>query len=78
MSNHMTGGTNINNLNFNMLANLKIPFPPNEKQNEIAQHIQSIRTKAKLLKAEAVNVLEKAKREVDGIQSFNETCRLMP
>ena len=74
----MTGGTNINNLNFNMLANLKIPFPPNEKQNEIAQHIQSIRTKAKLLKAEAVNVLEKAKREVDGIQSFNETCRLMP
>ena len=61
------GGTNINNLNFNMLANLKIPFPPIEKQNEIAQHIQSIRTKAKQLKAEAVNVLEKAKREIEGI-----------
>ena len=38
-----------------------------DKQNEIADHIQSIRTKAKQLQAEAREVLEKAKRAIEDI-----------
>jgi restriction endonuclease S subunit len=48
------GGTNINNLTFNMLAYLKVPFPPIEKQDEIAEHIQSIRIKIYSYKSETV------------------------
>ena len=59
------GGTNINNLNFSMLANLKIPFPSLEKQNEIAEHIKSIRAEAKRLQAEAKQEMENAKREIE-------------
>jgi type I restriction enzyme S subunit len=59
------GGTNINNLNYNMLSNLKVPFPPPEKQIQIANHIQAIRTKAQQLQEEAKAVLEEAKREVE-------------
>jgi restriction endonuclease S subunit len=59
------GGTNINNLTFNMLSHLKVPFPPIEKQDEIAEYIQSIRTKVKQLQEDAKEGLEKAKREVE-------------
>lgn len=59
------GGTNINNLNFNMLRRLQIPLPPLEKQNEIAQHIQSIREQAKQLQNDAKAILEQAKKEIE-------------
>ena len=59
------GGTNINNLNYKMIANLKVPFPPPEKQTEIANHIQGIRAQAKQLKEDAKAVLEGAKQEVE-------------
>jgi restriction endonuclease S subunit len=59
------GGTNINNLTFNMLSHLKVPFPPIGKQDEIAEHVQSIRTKVKQLQEDAKEGLEKAKREVE-------------
>jgi type I restriction enzyme S subunit len=48
-----------------LLKSLKIPLPPIEKQNEIAEHIQSIRTKAKQLREDAANALEKAKIEIE-------------
>ena len=51
----------------NDIASVTIPIVPFDKQQEIAAHIKSIRTKAKLLKAVGINVLEKAKREVEGI-----------
>jgi type I restriction enzyme S subunit len=40
-------------------------LPLIEKQNEIAEHIQSIRTQAKALQQEAVRVMEEVKREVE-------------
>lgn len=42
-----------------------VPLPPLEKQNEIAAHIQTIRDRAKQLRAEATAVLEQAKQEVE-------------
>lgn len=47
------------------IMNLNIPFPPLEKQNEIAKYIQTIRDKAKKLKTEATQDLENAKLEVE-------------
>ena len=61
------GGTNINNLNFKMLANLKIPFPPIEKQNDIAEHIKSIRVKAKQLQKDAREGLIRINTEIEKI-----------
>lgn len=49
------------------LEKLKIPLPPKEKQDEIAAHIQHIRTQAKQLQEEAKAVLEEAKREVEKV-----------
>jgi len=42
-----------------------ITLPPLEKQNEIANHIQAIRTKAKALQQEAVQLLNEAKKQVE-------------
>lgn len=61
------GGTNINNLGFNMISNLKIPLPPLEKQTEISNHISAIRNQAKQLEQEATKIMEKAKTEVETI-----------
>lgn len=36
-----------------------------EKQNEIAEHIQNLRTQAKQLQTEATEVLEQAKQQVE-------------
>jgi len=40
-------------------------LPPIEKQNEIAEHIQSIRARAKRLQEEAREGLERAKVEIE-------------
>ncbi|MBD3725444.1 MAG: restriction endonuclease subunit S [Flavobacteriaceae bacterium] len=47
------------------IKKIKIPLPPIEKQNEIAEHIQAIRDKAKQLQDEAKKVLDEAKIEVE-------------
>ena len=52
-------------INQGALRSIHIVIPPIEKQNEIAEHIQSIRVKAKRLQEEAKNVLEKAKIEIE-------------
>jgi len=58
-----TRGVQIN-ISREQILNAKIPLPPIEKQNEIAEHIQAIRDKAKQLKTEAIQDLENAKLEV--------------
>ncbi|MDO9214325.1 MAG: restriction endonuclease subunit S [Methylococcales bacterium] len=59
------GGTNINNLNFSMFRNYKIPLPPPEKQTEIANHISALRTQAKQLQQQAAAELAHAKQHVE-------------
>jgi type I restriction enzyme S subunit len=54
-------------INQGALRSLHIVVPPLEKQNEIAEYIQSIRAKAKRLHEEAREVLERLKREVEGM-----------
>lgn len=51
----------------NDIKHILIPLPPLEKQNEIADHIQTIRDQAKQLRAEAAAGLEQAKREVEAM-----------
>jgi type I restriction enzyme M protein len=47
------------------IKKIKIPLPPIEKQNEMAEHIQKIRDTAKQLKTEAVQDFKNAKLEVE-------------
>lgn len=61
------GGTNINNLNFNMIKNYKIPLPDIIIQNEIANEIKQRREKAKQFQNEAKEELKNAKKEVEKI-----------
>jgi restriction endonuclease S subunit len=65
-SKRATGGTRPA-LDYPALFSLPIIFPPLEKQNEIAAHIQTIRDQAKQLRAEAAAGLEQAKREVESM-----------
>jgi restriction endonuclease S subunit len=55
------------NITIPTIKSLKIPLPPLEIQNEIADHIQSIRDRAKELQLEADEVLKTAKIEVEKI-----------
>jgi restriction endonuclease S subunit len=55
------------NITIPTIRNLPVPDISIEKQNEIADHIQSIRTSAKQLQQKATEVLEKAKREAERI-----------
>lgn len=49
------------------ITKIRIPIPPLEKQNEIAEHIKSIRQKAKSLQEEASSALEEAKQQIEQI-----------
>lgn len=49
------------------LAKIKIPLPPRSVQNEIADHITLIRSRAKQLQQEAKEGLEQAKRAVEAM-----------
>jgi len=60
----ITGAT-VTGLTKDVVNNLYIPLPPIEKQNEIAEHIQSIRARAKMLQEEAREGLERAKIEIE-------------
>jgi restriction endonuclease S subunit len=55
----------IRNLIMNDYYNLNIVVPSIKKQNEIAEHIKTIKEQAGQLKAEAKDILENAKKEVE-------------
>lgn len=55
------------NINLEEISTLRLPLPPLEKQNEIAEHIAEIRSKAKALQQEAEQVLAEAKQRVEQI-----------
>lgn len=62
----ITGAT-VRGLTKDVVNSLKIPFPPLEKQNQIAEHISQIRQQAKQLQTEAKIGLTQAKSEVETI-----------
>ncbi|MDV2459570.1 hypothetical protein CMU96_17475 [Elizabethkingia anophelis] len=62
----ITGGV-IPKITKSALLTILIPLPPLEKQNEIAEHIQNIRSKARNLQIEANEELEKAKQQIENI-----------
>lgn len=53
------------NINSQEYKSLTIPLPPLPKQKEIAEHIRSIRAQAKQLQAEAEQILQAAKHQVE-------------
>ena len=53
------------NLNTEELKSLKVPLPPIEIQNKIANYIQNLRDEAQVLKNEAIQIFEDAKKEVE-------------
>jgi restriction endonuclease S subunit len=53
------------NISEKNITKIEVPIPPLEKQTEIANHIQDIRSQAKALQQEAARTLEVAKREVE-------------
>jgi type I restriction enzyme S subunit len=55
------------NISETNITKLDIPLPSIDIQNQMANNIQSIRAKAKQLQQEATEVLEKAKKEVEGM-----------
>lgn len=60
-----TIGGVVENLNIDLVKNIKIPLPSLEKQNEIAGHISKIRQTAQRLEQEAYDTMENAKAEVE-------------
>lgn len=60
----ITGAT-VRGLTKDVVNSLKIPFPPLEKQNQIAEHISKIRNQAKQLQTEAITGLAQAKQQVE-------------
>lgn len=62
------GGTNINNLNFNMIANFLLPVPNDiSQQKAISEKVFEIRNNIKVLRIEANEELEKARQQVEKI-----------
>ena len=49
------------------LENFNLPLPPKDKQIEIANHVYTIRQKAKALQEEGKVLLEEAKRKVESM-----------
>lgn len=64
---HESIGAVIKHLAPEKLLNLKIPFPPLEIQNKIAEEVKRRIKKAEQLQKEAKEVLERAKQEVENI-----------
>lgn len=60
-------GAIMGSLTQDAIRKVLIPLPPLEKQNEIAAHIQTIRGRARQLRAEAAAGLERAKQEVEAM-----------
>ncbi len=53
------------NINYQQLVPIPIVIPPNDVQTKILKHIQSVRTQAAQLQAEAAQVLSDAKAQVE-------------
>lgn len=53
------------NINLEEISTLRLPIPPIEKQNEIANNIQSKRNQAKALQKEAEDILNDVKNKVE-------------
>ena len=60
-----TNWNNQSGIGIDLLKTVKIPFPPLPKQKEIAEQIRGIRTQAKQLQAEAEQILQDAKHQVE-------------
>ncbi|MDM8519666.1 restriction endonuclease subunit S [Anaerolineales bacterium HSG6] len=60
-----TLGGVVDNLNIDLVKKVKIPLPSLNKQNEIANHITTIRNQAKQLQQQAKTELAQAKQEVE-------------
>ncbi|WP_286927797.1 restriction endonuclease subunit S [Flavobacterium sp. UBA4197] len=60
-----TNWNNQSGIGIDLLKNLRIPVPPIEKQNEIANHIKGIQNQAKVLQQEAEAILNDAKAEIE-------------
>ena len=54
-------------VSFAFLENFNLPLPPKDKQIEIANHVYTIRQKAKALQEEGKVLLEEAKRKVESM-----------
>jgi len=61
----LIGGGGVPFLGAFNVKKIKIPLPPLEIQNEIAEHIKSIRKLAKQLKVETLEVLEQANKKIE-------------
>jgi len=61
-----TGGIQIN-IGISDIENLKIPLPPKEKQDEIANHITAIRNQAQVLKEKTKALILKSNKEIEDI-----------
>ena len=53
------------NINLDEISQIKVILPPLQKQQEIVNHISSIRQQAKALQEEGQAILEQAKKEVE-------------
>ena len=53
------------NISETSITKLHIPFPPIEKQNEIASYISKIRQQAQSLQKESIQILQQAKEQID-------------
>jgi len=62
-----TNWNNQSGIGLDVLAQVYIPLPPIAKQQEIADHIEHIRNKAKGLRKQAAADLEQAKQEVEAM-----------
>ncbi len=62
-----TNWNNQSGVNPEVLRQIKIPFPPLPKQQEIADHIKAMRAHAKQLQIEAKEGLDTAKREIEAM-----------
>jgi len=59
-----SGGSRIA-LDYKAIRSLKIPLPPFQIQQKIAEEVKSLRERAKQLKEEASKILVKAKEKVE-------------
>jgi len=62
-----TNWNNQSGVNIELLKTVKIPLPPLEIQNKIAEEVKRRMSEAETLKAEAGKIIEEAKKQVEGM-----------
>jgi type I restriction enzyme S subunit len=65
--NRVVKGIGVPDFHLEDIKSLQIPLPPLSIQNEIADHIQSLRNRAKELQLRADEVLDNSKIEVENM-----------